>query len=225
MNDARKNIKTLCFHKRPCFHSRRKLPVPSKKHCSSFLSANSSLTSTSGSVCSCYTNHSIRPSRKRTCLSLQNQGYSEATHHCSEATQHCWVLSKHLAFATHVFYKYILLLYVQKPCTVANFGGHLHIQLLHMGLWPTGKKLLVQHLFLTLWEDEKPKSRISPNSSLVRSTSCLSSKCLLTVCSLTRWRDWRILSPSLYKGPDSRMGAPTPWLCLLVSWEYHFTGS
>lgn len=211
-------ILKLCFHKRPCFHSRRKLPVPSKNTAVHSSVQTPVWPSTSGSVCLCYTNHSICPSRTRTCLSPQNQGYSEGTHHC-------WVLSKHLAFATHVFYKYILLLYVQKPCTVANFGGHLHIQLLHMGLWPTGKKLLVQHLFLTPWEDEKPKNRISPNSSLVRSTSCLSSKCLLTVCSLTRWRDWRILSPSLYKGPDSRLGAPTPWLCLLVAWEYHFTGS
>lgn len=34
-------------------------------------------------------------------------------------------------------------------------------------------------------------------------------------------------SPSLYKGPNSRMGAPPPWLCLtlLISWEYHLTGS
>lgn len=34
-------------------------------------------------------------------------------------------------------------------------------------------------------------------------------------------------SPSWYKGPDSRMDAPPPWLCLtlLVSWEYHLTGS
>lgn len=218
-------ILKLCFHKRPCFHSRRKLPVSSKNTAVHSSVQTPVWPSTSGSVCSCYTNHSMCPSRKCTCLSPQNQGYSEATHHCSEATQHCWVLSKHLGFATHVFYKYNFLLYVQKPCTVANFCGHLHIQLLHMGLWPTGKKLLVQHLFLTLREDEKPKSRISPNSSLVRSTSCLSSKCLLTVCSLTRWRDWRILAPSLYKGPDSRMGAPTPWLCLLVAWEYHFTGS
>lgn len=78
----------LCTVKNAAIHSSVQTPV---------------WPSISGSVCSCYTNHSTRPSRKRTCLSPQNQGYSEATHHYSEATQHCWVLSKHLSFATHCF--------------------------------------------------------------------------------------------------------------------------
>lgn len=161
--------------------------------------------SVSGSISSCYINNSICPRRKCTCLffSLQNQI-------CSEAIQHHWVLSRYLGFVTPMFYNYILLLYVQKLVLLSIFGT-----ISSYSMWncnpQVGQKLLVQqHLFRILQEHEKPKMKTSPSPSLVSSTSWLLSKCLLIVCSLPCWRDRHTLAPSLYKGPDSRMGAPAP---------------